>query len=80
MKLLVWSDASAFRMHLEVMRTFRQSHVNFLPGEWSLKDGMSPCDGRPSLPEKLIIHLAGPGVNAVLVPVWQIEVPPGGQN
>jgi hypothetical protein len=62
------------------MRTFRQSHVNFPPGGWLLKDGTSPCDGRPSLPEKLIIHLAGPSVNAVLVPLWQIEVPPGGQN
>jgi hypothetical protein len=78
--VLVWKDIKSFQRHLEVMRTFRQSHSTFSSDIQLLGDMPASYEIDLSYGESLIIYLTYSGRILIFIPIWKIVAPPGSQN
>ncbi len=78
---LVWNDAKSFKLHLEHMRMFRQTHRN------DFQSRLTPLKCIPTLgnicpPSKTggIRGSISTRSKSALVPMWEIVLPRNSQN
>jgi len=78
--ILVWNDAKSFKRHVETMKMFRLSHCAYPADGLLLRDMPEPHEIAPAPRERLITCLTDSRGKVILVPIWEMAMPPGSRN